>query len=616
MKMQVFLLVGVIICLIISCLSNLRVGKADEMFAVYIRFDGSVYPPDAAVRSNGNNLYVLTSNITVIDNSSGGVKIERSNVILDGSGFTLQGANSLQSPGIDISDIHNVTVENTRITKFSQGIFLNNSERDNILENTIVDNNGNGISLWVNCTNDTISGNNALQNVAGIGIRWYSDNNNVFGNNVTKNQIGIEVFDNYFNRVYGNNISLNWQGINVDFSSTGWYYSNNFVNNTNQAVCEDNSINMWTDGAAGNFWSDYQIRYPNATEIDKSGIWNTPYVVEPYLNDTYPLVKQYTSGAPRTILYEGNLYINSSQIYQIHNCLFNLTGTIFVQDNSTLDIENTILTLMYRNPSASNPNFDFLFATNESHVCIKNTTIIIQAEDWGAMYALDNAFVQVLNCNFFGWSRSWLETDNYSRIDFENSEMLVAGSGLYASGSSSIWIKNSTLFDFDLTDNSTGTVDNSRISEYLQACVNPGKTVLNIINSFVDTVMNWGEGSCKYDIRNSTINWLQIGPNSSATLVGTSGNQLNIDDKSVATLIDCSWNQIYPRGNSLVLIKNWFFGLSIPWVFSVPFDWVSPLEFLFVLETLITIGVLWHFLRSARSAFVMKSCDSDLAEPA
>lgn len=303
--------------------------------------------------------------------------------------------------------------------------------------------------------------------------------------------------------------------------------------------------------------------------------------------------------SPPEIIYNGSLYINGSQIYQIHNCLFNLTGTIFVQDNSTLDVENTTLTLAYHNPNVESPHIEFLFALNESHVYIKNSTIIMQAEDWGAAYALDDAQIQVLNCNFLGWSRSWLEADNNSRINFENSKMLVPGSGLYASGSSFIGIRNSTLFDFDLTDNSTASVNNSRINEYLQACVDPGKTILNITGSFVDTVMNWGEGSCKYDIRNSTIDWLQIGPNSSAQVVGTSGNQLNVDDSSMVTLIDSSWNQIYPRGNSLVLIKEWFFGLSIPWMFGVPFNWVSPLEFLFVLETLITIGVLWHFLRKA-----------------
>jgi hypothetical protein len=31
----------------------------------------------------------------------------------------------------------------------------------------------------------------------------------------------------------------------------------------------------------GNYWSDYRTRYPNASEIGSSGIWDTPYVSTP-----------------------------------------------------------------------------------------------------------------------------------------------------------------------------------------------------------------------------------------------------------------------------------------------------------------------------------------------
>jgi len=116
--------------------------------------------------------------------------------------------------------------------------------------------------------------------------------------------------------------------------------------------------------------------------------------------------------SPSEIIYNGTLYVNGSQIYQIHNCQLNLTGTIFVQDNSTLDIENSTLTVTYHSPSVENPHLDFLFGLNESHVFINNSTIIIQAEDWGAMYARDNAEIQVMNCSFLGSRSSWLEADN------------------------------------------------------------------------------------------------------------------------------------------------------------------------------------------------------------
>jgi hypothetical protein len=44
-----------------------------------------------------------------------------------------------------------------------------------------------------------------------------------------------------------------------------------------------------------NYWSDYSIRYPNASEVDSSGVWNLPYAFVDFQNsnkfqDSHPLV--------------------------------------------------------------------------------------------------------------------------------------------------------------------------------------------------------------------------------------------------------------------------------------------------------------------------------------
>jgi hypothetical protein len=36
---------------------------------------------------------------------------------------------------------------------------------------------------------------------------------------------------------------------------------------------------QWDYGSIGNYWSDYLSRYSNATEIDHSGIGDTPYAI-------------------------------------------------------------------------------------------------------------------------------------------------------------------------------------------------------------------------------------------------------------------------------------------------------------------------------------------------
>jgi nitrous oxidase accessory protein NosD len=40
----------------------------------------------------------------------------------------------------------------------------------------------------------------------------------------------------------------------------------------------------------GNYWSDYEEKYPDAEEIDTTGIWDTPYRIGRD-NDNYPLMK-------------------------------------------------------------------------------------------------------------------------------------------------------------------------------------------------------------------------------------------------------------------------------------------------------------------------------------
>jgi hypothetical protein len=42
------------------------------------------------------------------------------------------------------------------------------------------------------------------------------------------------------------------------------------------------SFNVWDDGNLfGNYWSDYQMRYPKLTEINNTGVGDTPYFVKP-----------------------------------------------------------------------------------------------------------------------------------------------------------------------------------------------------------------------------------------------------------------------------------------------------------------------------------------------
>ena len=56
------------------------------------------------------------------------------------------------------------------------------------------------------------------------------------------------------------------------------------------------STNVCHDGypSGGNYWSNYEEMYPDATERDNSRIWDTPYIIDENNRDRYPLMSPWT----------------------------------------------------------------------------------------------------------------------------------------------------------------------------------------------------------------------------------------------------------------------------------------------------------------------------------
>jgi len=78
---------------------------------VYIRADGSVDPLTAPIQRIGD-IYILEGNI----NDS--LVVERSDIIVDGDGYTLQGSGI--GKGIDLTATSNVTIKNMEIRAWSR----------------------------------------------------------------------------------------------------------------------------------------------------------------------------------------------------------------------------------------------------------------------------------------------------------------------------------------------------------------------------------------------------------------------------------------------------------------------------------------------------------------
>ena len=194
---------------------------------IYISSDGSVVGTNN-IQHNGDR-YVLTGNI------SGGIAVQKSNIIIDGAGYTLQGSGGT---GIDLTnnvtqvpssrEIWNVTVEKLRIMNFNFSVYTNGGGNHTFYDD------------YIGNTTNVVRG----------GIFFWGTG----GSNITYCTIS------------------GTPAIDLDFVSSG------------NSVTENNlSGSLWlqlggNETVDRNYWNDYLTKYPNATEIDSSGVGNTPYV--------------------------------------------------------------------------------------------------------------------------------------------------------------------------------------------------------------------------------------------------------------------------------------------------------------------------------------------------
>jgi len=248
---------------------NVRPVKGSWTGNVYIRADGSIEPPDAPLSTVDKVTYVFTGNVY------GGIVVKRSNIIIEGNGYAIQGR-ACAGSGVYLSSVHNVTIKNITITRFYYGVLLDSYSNYN-----------------------SISGNNIRKNSQGIRSNGY--NNNIFGNNIANNYQGIHLgpaslFSTSTNNdIFGNNITENAYGIYLYYSNNNHIYHNNFINNAEQ-VYSYKSVNVWDAGypSGGNYWSDYtgvdEKNGPNQDQPGSDGIGDKPYVIDADNQDNYPLM--------------------------------------------------------------------------------------------------------------------------------------------------------------------------------------------------------------------------------------------------------------------------------------------------------------------------------------
>jgi hypothetical protein len=285
--------------LIFVCAASLvSIGsvRAQSVTTIFINADGSVSGTNA-IQREGNH-YDLTESLY---NSS--IVVLCGNIVLNGDGFTLQGPNYWSTPaGINLT-CSGVTVENFVVKCWEVGI-LGAYDGNTISDNSLIDNER-GIAVYAD--NYKVEGNYIAQ--ADYCIR-VTGNNDTFTQNVIDNSgFAFWITDSSGILITENNItSHNPMVFQTDYGGFQVYHNNFYNLGTNTLVlmtnpnATDADFSPWDNGypSGGNYWNDYPTRYPNATEIDDSGIGDIPYNVTtsplmPNLTvlDRYPLLSPF-----------------------------------------------------------------------------------------------------------------------------------------------------------------------------------------------------------------------------------------------------------------------------------------------------------------------------------
>jgi parallel beta-helix repeat protein len=289
----------VLMVLSLSLVSFLQIGVVKAQNIIYIKVDGSIEGTDH-IQRNGS-LYLLTSNI------SGGIQIQRSNIIFEGSGYTLNGDGEIHGPtdvigmGLEIVGCNNVSLRNLNIKEFTRGIRLTNSFDCDLYCNTISDNSI-GIEmggmdrsyLLAYSNSNRVTGNIIRDNDAGLRL-FYGTSNIISKNIFTGNGEAISIWGPFGNTIAYNNITCNNRGVYVEVSGINFVHHNNFVDNTNDwwdygltpwPFQLPFSVTSWDDGIEGNYWSKY-----DGSDTNGDGIGNTPHRLYENNTDNYPLMK-------------------------------------------------------------------------------------------------------------------------------------------------------------------------------------------------------------------------------------------------------------------------------------------------------------------------------------
>jgi nitrous oxidase accessory protein len=271
------------------------------------------YWPPRVILVNADNVTVSGFNII---NSDIGIWLDKLDSEYEGEppdNCKIIGNNFVNNSGaIRYFEGTNLTISENHITT-TRGTCISLSSSNCLVSNNNITNNFDS-AISGNDYNITIKDNTIKNNTEGIGLsnsnHWY-----IYKNTLTDNEVGIKFSRCNNSTIIQNNIEGNNIGIELEniqetdenpLGSGNIAYFNNFIDNSQQvlankeywlpqryntSIVNGTTTVTWDNGTFGNYWNNYEERYPNATELDNSGIWNTPYLLDENNQDNYSLME-------------------------------------------------------------------------------------------------------------------------------------------------------------------------------------------------------------------------------------------------------------------------------------------------------------------------------------
>jgi parallel beta-helix repeat protein len=291
-----------------------------------------------SLQGNGDGIslcYTNDSTVTgnVVTKNINGIKLSGScnNVISDNHvasndeyGIYLDGTskdnsvigNKIESNGKDGVSVYalgcsqgNLIGQNEVTGNLGSGISVNGAQEYKIVENNVTLNAGPGICFLYGPSHNTVSGNYIAGNGVGI-LLTDAVENTITSNTITANNgWGMELngsqknnvihHNNFIDNKVTNTLQVRIAGV-FDFPGFNQPLTNFSIQPHTEPPIEPEppkfvagAANVWDDGKEGNYWSDYGVRYPNASEVGGTGTEDTPFFINENNIDHHPLIALY-----------------------------------------------------------------------------------------------------------------------------------------------------------------------------------------------------------------------------------------------------------------------------------------------------------------------------------